>query len=264
MKSNGIVERMDVRPENLFYQEHVVRYNLARKYISPKPLLDIAAGTGYGSNLLQGSTQMLVVGMDLDLPSMLDAHHSYPNPQVMFMVGSGTAIPFSTGVFGNIISMETLEHIQDDRCFLSELARVLEPDGVCIISTPNRSYSLKHEINNPYHVREYTEDELVQLLKSFFSSIQVFYQGFDQNYHNKVRSYSESIQSQKKRRNPILRWGIDHIYRPLKGRIPDSLTNLFIRKLLGLSYPQPNLTDITISAQPVEDCSNFIVVCYKK
>ncbi len=55
-------------------------------------------------------------------------------------------------------------------------------------------------------------------------------------YHAEVKTYAETI---------------------------SSVVNYFIRKLLGLSYPQPHVADITISKQPVPDFSNFVVV-YRK
>lgn len=50
--AKGTVERMDARPENLYYREHVARYEFAQTYIKGGPILDIASGTGYGSELL--------------------------------------------------------------------------------------------------------------------------------------------------------------------------------------------------------------------
>lgn len=263
MGSKGIVERMDVRPDNLYYKEHVTRYEFAQTYIKGGPILDIASGTGYGSELLRSNFDVLVVGVDIDRPSLIAARHAYPNPQIAFLASSGTHLPFQDASFSAITSMETLEHIREDREFLHELRRVLRSDGVCVISTPNRLYSLSHGITNPYHVREYSETELVELLSTFFQSVQVFYQGFDTRYHSEVREYAESIQSRKNQLNAPLSWVINHIYQPIKRLIPVSVVNYFIRKIMGLSYPQPRITDITISEQPVQDFSNFVVVCRK-
>lgn len=263
MSSKGITERMHVNPDSLYYREHVARYEFARNYINDGPILDIASGTGYGSELLHSSCRAMVVGVDVDWPSLKAARRTYANPRITFLAASGTHLPFRDTSFAAIVSLETIEHIQEDRTFLSELRRVLRPDGICVISTPNRLYSLHHNITNPYHVREYIETELVELLSSVFESIEVFYQGFATTYHAEVKTYAESIQSQKKQLHPLLRWGIDHIYRPLKRLIPSSVVNYFIRKLLGLSYPQPHVADITISKQPVPDFSNFVVVCRK-
>jgi ubiquinone/menaquinone biosynthesis C-methylase UbiE len=263
MGKSEIVERMDVRENSLYYREHLARYDLARKYVSPGPILDIASGTGYGCDLLQPIYQALVVGIDIDFPALSAARRAYANRQITFLSASGTQIPFRTETFNTITSMETLEHIQDDQGFLAELSRVVRPDGVCILSTPNRMYSLKHGITNPYHMREYSETELVDLVSRFFSSVQIFYQGFDNDYHTTVREYSDAIQSRKENLNPVLRWVINHIYRPAKKLIPTSVANYYIRKFLHLSFPTPSSAHIAISPNPVQDCSNFVLVCRK-
>lgn len=263
MRKKRELERMDVNPNDLHYREHLARYDFACRYVSPGPLLDIASGTGYGCAYLQADCKAHVVGIDIDRTSALEAHKAYPDPRITFMVGDGTAIPFQANTFKTITCLETLEHIQDDARFLSELARVLRSDGICVLSATNRLYSQKHEIRYPYHVREYDESELLQLLSSFMQPVQIFYQGFEERYHEDVRKYANEIQIQKRKLPKILRWAIDHFYQPFKQYIPVSITNHFIRNLLGLSYPQPGLTDITISTLPLVDCSTFVVICRK-
>jgi ubiquinone/menaquinone biosynthesis C-methylase UbiE len=263
MAIRDTVERMAVSPHDLHYREHVARYKMALDYVVSGPHLDLASGTGYGSDLLQARCASLVVGIDIDRPALTAARRAFPNPRIAFLSASGTAIPFANGTFASVTSMETIEHITDDRAFVSELARVVRPGGVCIISTPNRLYSTAHDITNPFHVREYAEAELTALLSGFFPSVRVFYQGFQSSYHATVESYGAAIQTQKAQLNPALRWAIDRVYRPAKALIPASVSNFFIRRLLRLSFPQPAAADITISPEPVRDCSNFVVVCRK-
>lgn len=61
---------MHVNPDSLYYREHVARYEFARNYINDGPILDIASGTGYGSELLHSSCRAMVVGVDVDWPSI--------------------------------------------------------------------------------------------------------------------------------------------------------------------------------------------------
>jgi SAM-dependent methyltransferase len=46
------------------------------------------------------------------------------------------ALPFEDASFDTAIAHNVLEHIPDDRMALSELARVLRPDGVALLSVP--------------------------------------------------------------------------------------------------------------------------------
>ena len=43
--------------------------------------------------------------------------------------GAGEHLPFASGTFGLILSHEVLEHVQDDRAAMAEMARVLRQGG---------------------------------------------------------------------------------------------------------------------------------------
>ena len=67
-----------------------------------------------------------------------------------------------------------MEHLDVDKInqYFLEGKRVLKSDGKMIISTPNKTNRLG--INNPYHIKEYTEEELDKILTSHFKYI-VYY-----------------------------------------------------------------------------------------
>lgn len=45
-------------------------------------------------------------------------------------------LPFQTGSFDIVISIDVLEHLQDDQPFLQELARVTAPSGLTVVTVP--------------------------------------------------------------------------------------------------------------------------------
>ncbi len=61
--------------------------------------------------------------------------------------GSGLAIDYRHGEIGGlglsgfdlVTSMEVIEHVSDKAAFIAELAKALKPDGLMILSTPNRT-----------------------------------------------------------------------------------------------------------------------------
>jgi ubiquinone/menaquinone biosynthesis C-methylase UbiE len=252
---------MDVRPESLFYHEHLARYRFAETYIRRGRTLDIATGTGYGANLLCQNPEIYVVGADIDRQSLREARQEYPDKRIGFLSANGSLLPFQDDCFQNIVTLETIEHIADDYEYSRELARILHPDGVCVLSTPNREHSEHHHRSNPYHVREYSEYELIRLLRRYFTTVDLFYQGFADRYYRGVSQYAADIQSAKQQLNPLVQFIIDNTYRPMKQMVPTRMTNFFIRKLLKRTYPQPSLADIVISPGPLEDTSVFIAVC---
>ena len=57
--------------------------------------------------------------------------------QIDFVIGDLTKAPFKDQAFSQIISLDTLEHIADDRGVLQEFARILQPSGKLILSVPH-------------------------------------------------------------------------------------------------------------------------------
>jgi SAM-dependent methyltransferase len=75
----------------------------------------------------------------------------------------------------HVTSMETIEHVQDARALVAEVRRVLKPAGSFVLSTPNRAFGPpERHTGNPFHIREFTADELRQVLCEHFNSVQLF------------------------------------------------------------------------------------------
>lgn len=157
--------------------EHLARYNL----VSGNPesvVLDIGCGSGHGSNNLSGRFKK-IYGVDI-APEAIDyAKENWSAPNVEFLLGSGTSIPFEDNFFDIAVALEVFEHVQDWRKFLSEIKRVVKNDSLVFISTPNREvYSPGAKVgqkpNNPYHFFELSVAEFKNTLSEFFV-IEKFY-----------------------------------------------------------------------------------------
>lgn len=156
--------------------EHLHRYAVAMKYAKDRVVLDIACGEGYGSKFLSAVAKS-VIGIDIDPETIFRASKKYLNHNLSFKQGNVTAIPENDGTFDLVVSFETLEHLEEHDCMLSELKRVLKKDGILIISSPEKKeYSDKRNYKNPFHKKELYEGELVSLLKKYFISIELLYQ----------------------------------------------------------------------------------------
>lgn len=102
-------------------------------------------------------------------------------------------LPFRDASFDWVISFQVIEHIRDDRAFVAEIHRVLRPGGRFLVTTPNAPMSLTR---NPWHVREYTPEELRQLLLGPFSEVEalgVFGNGKVMDYYEENRRSVERI-----------------------------------------------------------------------
>lgn len=94
--------------------------------------LDAACGTGRHTKYLV-EKGFDTTGIDCS-PEMLDLARAKV-PQARFELGDLTAIPFATGIFDLALCALALDHADDLRAPVAELARVVRPGGRVIIST---------------------------------------------------------------------------------------------------------------------------------
>jgi SAM-dependent methyltransferase len=117
--------------------EHYHRYALALSLAKSKMVLDVACGEGYGSALLS-ETASEVVGLDISQEAVAHASKVYQgraNLQFLQKSAFDTGLPDDS--FDLVVSFETIEHLLEQGQMLTELRRVLKPDGLLLISSPN-------------------------------------------------------------------------------------------------------------------------------
>lgn len=146
------------------YDDHVSRYKFACQFVKDKAVLDIACGTGYGTEYLSDAGAKVVEGVDVDADTIAFARHYYASDTVHFTCASADAIPFSKNYFDVIVSFETIEHLENStrRNYLSQMSDVLKDGGIIILSTPNKKITspYRKKPNNPFHVMEFTRSYL--------------------------------------------------------------------------------------------------------
>ena len=149
--------------------EHWHRYHFASRWVAGKRVLDVACGEGYGSALLARHAAH-VTGVDLSADAIAHAMRAYATvANVAFVAAPCTALPIPDASIDVAVSFETLEHIAAQEAFLDEIARVLVPGGVLILSCPNKlEYTDRREFRNPFHVKELYRDELAKLVGERF------------------------------------------------------------------------------------------------
>ena len=157
--------------------EHWHRYHFAAPFARGKRVLDIACGEGYGSALL-ARTAASVTGVDISAEAIAHARRTYAGVgNLRYAEGSCTAIPLGDASVDFAVSFETIEHIHEQAEFLAELARVLAPDGVLLLSSPDKAeYTDKTGVTNEFHVRELYRDELEALVGARFPHLRWFAQ----------------------------------------------------------------------------------------
>ena len=91
-------------------------------------------------------------------------------------VGDAQALPLPDRSIELVVSFETIEHVDDPAAFMGEVARVLVPEGIWIVSTPNRPVYSPKGTQNPYHRVEFDERELIELLRFRFQAVRIYTQ----------------------------------------------------------------------------------------
>lgn len=160
-------ERMvpESAPASTFW-EHLYRYIFASRFVDGKFVLDIASGEGYGACGLSRCGARFVIGIDVSHEACKLASSRYDLP---VLCANAECLPLASNSVDLITSFETIEHLSSPGRFLADCARVLRPDGVLIISTPNRSvYGELSKDSNPYHTSELDESEFCALLREHF------------------------------------------------------------------------------------------------
>lgn len=147
--------------------EHIHRYLFSIQYTRGKKVLDLACGEGYGSALLAQSASE-VIGIDICPEAVTQANAVYQNKNLSFRVGSMECVPLDV-LFDVIVCFEAIEHISNHDLLCKEVKRLLQPNGIFIVSTPNKwVYSEDGVTKNPYHMKELDLTELQTLLTRDF------------------------------------------------------------------------------------------------
>lgn len=154
-------------------QQHLLRYMFACEQLKsqePLKVLDIACGTGFGTQILR-QNGLNAVGADLDRSQIAVARETWGD---YFQYADVLNLPFEDNSFEAVVSFETVEHVMDGNKFMTEMRRVLKPDGVLICSTPN----IRYTSHPPYHLLEYEPEAFFALVEQNFAEVARYGQYF--------------------------------------------------------------------------------------
>jgi len=164
-------ERFIPSCEREIWYEHYHRYAMAMDWIKGRKVLDAACGEGYGSHLM-ASQAAAVVGVDVDPEAIAHANKHYRAENLSFQQADALNMDFPDHSFDVVVSFETLEHLAAHDDLLNSFKRVLKPEGVLIISTPDKKeYSDNTGFDNEFHVKELYQHEMESLMTGHFKHL---------------------------------------------------------------------------------------------
>lgn len=95
-------------------------------------LLDVCCGTGHLQRIAAGKYGLRAMGVDFSKVAVQEAMQYGPSA-----VTDVEKLPFADGAFDYVTNIGSLEHLEDMAIGVREMARVLKPDGTCLILVPN-------------------------------------------------------------------------------------------------------------------------------
>lgn len=123
----------------------------------PAPARILDFGTGTGAMLAQLRRFGDAQGIDADERAVAFCHARGERRVIRL---DSDALPFADASFDLVTTLDVLEHIDDDRAALGEIARVLKPGGRLVATVPANPWMWGPQDEVSHHFRRYTATTL--------------------------------------------------------------------------------------------------------
>lgn len=122
---------------------------LSKVSLEHKNVLDVGCGYGLLSSVCRHFGARDYLGVDITDSAVQEAHRL--NPTEAYALGDAHLLPFADGTFAIVLCIDSLEHLLNPQDALREMYRVLQENGLLLISSPNYfniagllKYTLEH------------------------------------------------------------------------------------------------------------------------
>jgi len=169
--------------EDIDGMAHIAHYERFAKSILPASgltinedfvVMDCACGTGYGSNYLQKTLGCRVIGVDIAAEVVQYAQKRYAKSDKLRYLHDNAEVlqNIADDSLNALISVETIEHVPDADRVLANFKRVLKPNGVLYMTSPDAT-DRPGTLSTAFHVQEWTSDEFETLLRRHFAVVNI-------------------------------------------------------------------------------------------
>ena len=149
----------------------------------PSPILDLGIGDGHFTS--ETFSRSIDVGIDPAFSELHNAKHK--KNCVLHICGSGDHLPFRDSYFSTVFSNSVLEHIKVLEPVFSEVRRILNHDGIFIITVPNENFTKNLSVGRFFNRVG---------LKNWAKSYQNLFNKISRHYHpDPVSKWEERLES---------------------------------------------------------------------
>jgi len=260
------------------YSEHLTNtallkaYYWASDFCINKSVLEIGCGDLGGAELLLRKTPVKkYYAIDYNINTLITAKNRDVN--VVILCSNGEEIPFKDSCFDVILIFQVVEHILEYKKCIKEICRLLKPDGILLLSTPD---SPSRKSNNPHHVSNFDRLSLEKLLNKHFEELEMSYlYGADRTILkqltesgiNMPEEYIQAVNAgykigQISKNNILINWMIGS---GRKGKIfkylPLFIVNIIFKLCTGYDYHWYDFQHIPFTSEYPFPCLSFFCVC---
>ena len=230
------------------WERHVAAYAAAADLLPAGPLLDLGCGVGHSYRLL---VPRETVGLDIDAAALAGQERET-------VVADMRAVPLGKGRFQSVLAVQSIEHVPDAERVLAEVRRVLSPDGVAMLVTPNRlTFGRPDEIIDPYHYVEYDERELRELCERLFGRVELLgLFGSDR--------YAAVVARERERLEAVLRADVLRLRRVVPRRLRQMLYDAALRRTRArgtAAEAEIGQEDFFVADAPLAQALDLIALC---
>ena len=139
---------------HLEWPKHQDRFGTCVSYLEGEKFIDIGCGLGHSTHHMKKFFPGDWSGLEFMQGAVDEARKLFPD--INFYHSNDFNFLPVCGKFDGVVCSEVIEHVENDRDLVSGLIEITK--RVLIITTPNK------RVNDPGHLRVYTEEVLSKLL----------------------------------------------------------------------------------------------------
>jgi ubiquinone/menaquinone biosynthesis C-methylase UbiE len=150
-------------------------YELSRKVLSRKEVLDLACGTGFWTREISQSAES-IVGVDINAATLEEARQKSYRCPVRFLIADFFSLPFERPLFTGLLATFVLSHVrrEDQEELCDHVKRSLAPNTTAFFCENNQTTEMPGNLHwdnsrtNTYKLRKLENGEEFRILKNYY------------------------------------------------------------------------------------------------